>query len=164
MWLEVRDAASPRFSDADMPWIEDNPNGAEINGAQDSAQLDGVIAHHRKLIRLRRERDIVAFGETVPFLEDSPIIMAYEHRLGDEWVVVVGNFTGETQELDLPEGVERAGGALSSFRMPGTACRLLCVWPPTRASRRWSADLRERLASWGRLAEVWLSRPRPSFP
>ena len=112
MWLEVRDAASPGFSDADMPWIEDHPNGAEINVAQDSAQPDGVIAHHRKLIRLRRERDILAFGETVPFLEDSPTIIAYERRFGDECLVVVGNFAGETQELDLPEGAERAGVGL----------------------------------------------------
>ena len=97
-----------------MPWIEDHPNGAEINVAQDSAQPDGVIAHHRKLIRLRRERDIVAFGETVPFLEDSPTIIAYERRFGDEWVVVVGNFAGETQELDLPEGAERGGCLVAS--------------------------------------------------
>ncbi|NDW59512.1 hypothetical protein G0P98_23760 [Yangia sp. PrR004] len=52
------------------------------------------------------------FGETEPLLEDSASVMAYQRRLGTERLVVLGNFSPETQYLVLPEGVEGAGRAL----------------------------------------------------
>ena len=73
--------------------IEVNANASEINVEQDSAQPDGILAHYRKLVALRRERDIVAFGETESFLANSPSVMAYQRRLGAQRLVVLGNFT-----------------------------------------------------------------------
>ena len=91
------------------PWIEVNPNASEINVERDSAQPDGILAHYRKLVGLRKECDIVAFGETEPFLEDSPTVMAYQRRLGEQRLVVLGNFTRQPQHVALPDGIDEAG-------------------------------------------------------
>ena len=94
------------------PWIEVNPNASEINVERDSAQPDGILAHYRKLVGLRKECDIVAFGETEPFLEDSPTVMAYQRRLGEQRLVVLGNFTRQPQDVALPDGIDGAGVCL----------------------------------------------------
>lgn len=94
------------------PWIEVNPNAASINVEQDMQDPGSIFAHYRRLVRLRRELDIVSFGKTEPLLEGSPSVMAYQRQLGDERLVVLGNFTAQAQDVALPDGVPGMGRAL----------------------------------------------------
>ena len=100
------------------PWIEVNPNCAEINVAQDRADPESVSAHYRKLIALRREHAIIAFGRTEPLLEDDPRIFAYRRLLGSQALVVVGNFADETCDVELPKAVCGAGTCLIASHAP----------------------------------------------
>ena len=94
------------------PWIEVNPNATEINVAEDRADPDSVLAHYRKLIGLRRDHAIIAFGTTEPVLPKDPHIFAYRRVLGSEMLFVVANFTGETRQVLLPEAPGVDGIAL----------------------------------------------------
>ncbi len=95
------------------PWIEVNPNHESINVAADRADPDGVFAHYRRLIALRRESRTVSHGRFVPSLEDHPQVLAYSrHHQGDR-IVVVANWSGEAVALDIPEGLAVRGECLS---------------------------------------------------
>ncbi|SNY93262.1 oligo-1,6-glucosidase [Cohaesibacter sp. ES.047] len=97
---------------AGTPWIEMNPNADEINVEQDMAHPKSILAHYRKLVELRLNLDVIAFGQTKPLLEDDPSIMAYLRELDDQRVLVVANFTAETQSVMLPADVRGLGKCL----------------------------------------------------
>ncbi|NDV49311.1 alpha-glucosidase [Salipiger sp. PrR003] len=84
------------------PWIEVNSNADQINVAQDRSDPESIFAHYRHLVRLRRELDVIAFGETEPLLPDSSAIMAFQRRLGSARVLVLANFTANRQAVCLP--------------------------------------------------------------
>jgi oligo-1,6-glucosidase len=87
------------------PWIGVNPNYREINVAAALADEDSILAHYRRLIGLRRDMELVRTGRYTPLLEDHPSVMAYTRTLGDERLVVIGNFTAAPVSVDVPNSV-----------------------------------------------------------
>ncbi len=105
------------FTEAE-PWIEVNPNRVHINAAADRADPDGIFAHYRRLIALRRDLDIVCFGRTIPFLVDHPAIFAYTRELDGARLSVVVNFGSDRVAVDLPEGLAAEGRCLIATHAP----------------------------------------------
>jgi glycosidase len=84
------------------PWLEVNANHKEINAEDALRDEDSIFHYYRKLIRLRKEHDIIVYGGYEPILDDHPEIFAYKRKLGDETLVVIANFYGNEPELVLP--------------------------------------------------------------
>ncbi|KAA8608889.1 oligo-1,6-glucosidase [Salipiger aestuarii] len=103
------------------PWIEANPNFAQVNVERDMAHPDSIFAHYRRLIALRKDSDLVTFGHTVQRFDDDPDILAFERRLGEERLLVIANFTARPQERALPDD------------LTGPASCLLCTHAPYNA-------------------------------
>ncbi|OIU68687.1 glycoside hydrolase family 13 protein [Rossellomorea aquimaris] len=95
------------------PWLEVNANHKEINAEDALRDEDSIFHYYRKLIRLRKEHDIIVYGGYEPILDDHPEIFAYKRKLGDETLVVAANFYGNEPELELPSDFD------------GTSCELL---------------------------------------
>ena len=91
------------------PWIEVNDNYRTVNIAAERAREDGILAHYRALVGLRRDRDIVAFGRFEAAAEDHPQVVAYQRRFRDERLVVVANMTGEDVRFDAPHSLHISG-------------------------------------------------------
>lgn len=87
------------------PWIEANPNFATINVEASLGDDASIFAHYRRLIALRRELPIIVEGRYAPLLEDHPAVMAYTRTLGDQRLLVVGNFTATTVAIEVPASV-----------------------------------------------------------
>ncbi len=100
------------------PWTAINPNHVAINVAADRADPDGVWAHYRELVTLRREAPVVAFGRFEPFAEADPAVVAYARKLGDRQISVVANFFGEEASFDVPEGLAGEGACLCCTHGP----------------------------------------------
>jgi oligo-1,6-glucosidase len=90
------------------PWIPVNENFAEINAEAAVADPDSVFHHYRRLIALRHTEPVVAHGEFTMLLPDDERVYAFTRRLGDDELLVLGNFSGE----DAPVELENAGGEL----------------------------------------------------
>jgi oligo-1,6-glucosidase len=90
------------------PWIEVNPNYVEINAAAARADDNSVFHHYRRLIELRHTSDVVVAGDFTMVLADHPHVYAFTRALGDETLLVLGNFSAATQRLD---GLEEWAGA-----------------------------------------------------
>ncbi|SDE49941.1 glycoside hydrolase family 13 protein [Limimaricola pyoseonensis] len=118
--MQWTDGPQAGFTDG-RPWIEVNPNHAEINVARDRADPDGVFAHYRALAALRRELAVVRHGTYRPHLQDHPQVMAYERWLDDERIVMVANFSGRPAEFDLPAALQVAGRCVSASLAPRTS-------------------------------------------
>lgn len=86
------------------PWIMVNPNYKEINAREQMVRADSVFNYYKKLIRLRRENEIIVYGSYDLLLPDDPELYVYIRTLGDEKLLVICNFYGNTREFELPEG------------------------------------------------------------
>ena len=86
------------------PWIMVNPNYKEINAREQMVRADSVFNYYKKLIRLRKENEIIVYGSYDLLLPDEPELYVYTRTLGDEKLLVICNFYGNTREFELPEG------------------------------------------------------------
>jgi oligo-1,6-glucosidase len=84
------------------PWIPVNPNHVEINAEAARADPDSVFHHYRRLIELRHTEPVVAHGDFTMLLDDDPRVYAYTRALDGVELLVLGNFTGDVVEVELP--------------------------------------------------------------
>ena len=94
------------------PWIEVNPNYSQINVAADAADPNGVLAHYRRLIALRREMLLIVHGRYTPYAQDDPAVFAYTRTWEGARLSVIANFTGRDVAFDVPDGLEAEGECL----------------------------------------------------
>ncbi|MFV9510602.1 alpha,alpha-phosphotrehalase [Tepidibacillus sp. LV47] len=93
------------------PWIPVAPNYQKINVAQALKDPDSIFYHYKKLIQLRKEYDIIAYGDYQLILEDDPQIFAYIRRYQNEALLVINNFYGKETIFALPEEIKLEGNA-----------------------------------------------------
>ena len=79
------------FTDGE-PWIEVNKNCDRINAEAELADPDSIFHFYRKLIKMRKEYDVIACGSFEPLAERHPQVFAYRRRDGEEELLLVSNF------------------------------------------------------------------------
>ncbi|PZX16208.1 oligo-1,6-glucosidase [Palleronia aestuarii] len=94
------------------PWIEINANADAINVAADRADPDGIFETYRRLVALRREKPVVAFGRFALHAADYPSVFAYTRMLDGTRLAVIASFSAEPVEFDVPEEMSGAGTSL----------------------------------------------------
>jgi oligo-1,6-glucosidase len=92
------------------PWLEVNPNHAEINAEAAVADPDSVFHHYRRLIELRHTEPAVVHGDFTPLAPDDEHVYAFTRRHAGTELLVLGNFSGGTVTADVP--AEWAGAEL----------------------------------------------------
>jgi trehalose-6-phosphate hydrolase len=92
------------------PWIPVAKNYKEINAEAAVKDEDSVFYHYQKLNKIRKELDVLTYGDFELILEDHPEIFAY-FRNGEngEKLLVVNNFYGKETQFTLPGGIALDG-------------------------------------------------------
>lgn len=103
---------------AGTPWIMVNPNYKEINAEEQMNRPDSVFHYYQKLIRLRKEREIVVYGSYDLLLPESEEIYAYTRTLGDEKLLTVCNFTDHEVRYEVPEEFRGGDCLISNYDAP----------------------------------------------
>lgn len=85
------------------PWIAANPNYKEVNVAQAMADPDSIFHYYKKLIKLRKENDVIVYGTYDLLLGDHEQIYAYTRKLKKEKLLVILNFSDHRPVFKLPE-------------------------------------------------------------
>ena len=113
------------------PWIMVNPNYKEINAKDQLERADSVFHYYQKLIRLRKEQEVIVYGTYDLLLPDSKEIYAYTRTLGEEKLLVVCNFYEPEVSFELPE--EFAGGTCLISNYPGVSLKAEMTLRPYEA-------------------------------
>ena len=100
--MQWDDSAQAGFTDGES-WIKVNPNYKEINAAQQLEDPNSIFHYYQKLIRLRKEKDIIVYGEFEPIYRDDEQIFAYIRRQKQEKLLTVCNFSDKNAEMEIPE-------------------------------------------------------------
>ena len=62
-----------------------------------------ILYYYKKLIKLRRESDVIKYGDYKLILEEHPEIFAYTRSWNDDNILVICNFYGNTINVFLGE-------------------------------------------------------------
>ncbi|WP_304618972.1 alpha,alpha-phosphotrehalase [Salipaludibacillus sp. CUR1] len=89
-----------------QPWIPVASNYPEINAENALKDDDSIFFHYKKLIQLRKDMDIITYGDYQLILEDDDRLFAYVRHYGDEKLVVINHFYDGEAEFNAPENLD----------------------------------------------------------
>ncbi|WP_461245962.1 glycoside hydrolase family 13 protein [Treponema sp. R6D11] len=100
--MQWNTSANAGFSSG-KPWIMVNPNYIEINVEKQMRRKDSVFAYYQNLIQLRKQLDIITFGNYELLLPDDPDLYVYTRNYQNEALLVVCNFSPKGKIFPLPQ-------------------------------------------------------------
>lgn len=107
------------------PWIKVNPNYKKINAKEQLSRENSIFHYYQKLIRLRKEKEIIVYGAYDLLLPDDRDIYAYTRTLGEEKLLVVCNFSDKEIAFDLPREFEESHVLISNYEEPKVEKKLI---------------------------------------
>ncbi|MBY0215561.1 alpha-glucosidase [Paenibacillus illinoisensis] len=96
------------------PWIKVNPNYTDIHAQDNLNNPESIFHHYRNLIQLRKEHEVIVYGDYELVFPDDPEVFAYTRTLNGTKVLVVCNFKGNMVELSLQEHLAETNQLLIS--------------------------------------------------
>jgi len=93
------------FSDG-TPWISVNPNYEEINVENALKDRNSIFYYYQKLIKLRKEYEIIVYGDLLLLYEDDENIVSYIRTYKDKRLLVILNFFEEEIEFKLTNEIK----------------------------------------------------------
>ncbi|MCA9765972.1 MAG: alpha-glucosidase [Carnobacterium sp.] len=88
------------------PWLALNPNYLKINVLQDQQSKNSIFTYYKKLIQLRKENELVVYGEYKELLPDDKQLYVYERSYnGETWLIVLNFYKKEAVYKDSQERI-----------------------------------------------------------
>ncbi|RDY26924.1 alpha-glucosidase [Romboutsia weinsteinii] len=91
------------------PWIKVNPNYVDINVENNLKDSDSVFNHYKQLISIRKENDVVVYGDFKLLDRNHKSIFAYIRELNNERLFIVANFYVNNEEFILGKDIKFEG-------------------------------------------------------
>lgn len=111
------------------PWIPVNPNYTEINAKEQLGRRDSVFHYYKELIRLRKEHEIIVYGQYELLAPESEEVFAYKRSLNGQELLVICNFTEKEIAFEAPlpedEKAEKAGVLITNCGRTGLERKML---------------------------------------
>lgn len=85
------------------PWIPVSSEYKRINVEQALKDEDSIFYHYQKLIRLRKDYEVISNGSIKFILEENNKVLSYVRNLGDATVLVINNFYGESTKVEISD-------------------------------------------------------------
>lgn len=96
------------------PWIKVNPNYKHIHAEESLNNPESIFHYYRKLIQLRKDHEVIVYGDYELIFPENPDVFAYTRTLNGTTILVVCNFQGYPTELPLQEQLTGAHQLLIS--------------------------------------------------
>lgn len=92
--MQWNDSVNAGFSPG-KPWIKVNPNYLHINAEEQQDRQDSIFNYYKKLIELRKQYEVIRYGDYELLMPEDKQIFAYTRTYGDTRIRVICNFTKE---------------------------------------------------------------------
>ncbi len=99
--MQWNDEKNAGFSVAE-PWIGLPENYKRVNVKTEEKEEDSILAFYKELIRLRKEKPVIADGRIEFLCREDEDILAYRRYLGEEELIVFCNFRGKEVRINEP--------------------------------------------------------------
>ncbi|ERN51481.1 alpha,alpha-phosphotrehalase [Alkalihalophilus marmarensis] len=114
------------------PWIGVSDNYKQINAENAVADPSSIFYHYKNLIQLRKEYDVITYGNYKLILEDDDQIFAYVREYEGELLLVVNNFYGKEASVKLDsiiEGYDQSKLLISNYDDSSEVSELTALRP-----------------------------------
>ncbi|MCA0989780.1 alpha,alpha-phosphotrehalase [Pseudalkalibacillus hwajinpoensis] len=91
------------------PWIPVAKNYETINVEETLKERNSVFEHYQQLISLRKNVDLITYGDYELLLDEDPQLFAYVRNGENEKLLVINNFYETEATFELPSHVEVDG-------------------------------------------------------
>jgi len=110
------------FTTADEAWFHINSNYKQINVEEAENDPDSILNFYRKLIKFRKENDIVIYGSYKEHYKNSKSLYTYSRHLDSQKMLVVCSFEDKAVSFKAPEGFDLSEAELMihNYRTCGT--------------------------------------------
>ena len=112
--MQWNDSVNGGFTTAE-PWIGVNSNYKSINAESQLKEEDSIFNYYKKLVALRKEYDIIAYGDIKPMDEMNTSVFAYERNYNQENLIVICNFYGEELKLECDRELDNYTILISNY-------------------------------------------------
>ncbi len=106
-WTSGKNAG---FTTADKPWFYINKNYTEVNVADAEKDPNSILNYYRKLLKFRKENEIVIYGDFKEHYHDSDKLYVYERNYEGKKLLVVCSFSDKIERFKAPKGFDLAKG------------------------------------------------------
>lgn len=108
-WTDGKNAG---FTTADEAWFNINPNYKEVNVEAAEKDENSLLNYYRKLIKFRKENEIVIYGDFKQYYKLSGKLFVYERNYEGKKLLVINSFSDDPVKFKAPEGIDLAKGEL----------------------------------------------------
>lgn len=92
------------------PWFYINPNYKEVNAEKELSDPNSLLNFYKKLIRFRKENEIVLKGDYKEYYANSKNLYVYERTYNNQRMLVICSFTEKGVAFEAPEGYDLSKG------------------------------------------------------
>lgn len=92
------------------PWFYINPNYKEVNAENEMSDPNSLLNFYKKLIRFRKENEIVLKGDYKEYYANSKDLYVYERTYNNQRMLVICSFTEKGVAFEAPEGYDLSKG------------------------------------------------------
>jgi oligo-1,6-glucosidase len=85
------------------PWLPVNENHKDINVISENNNPNSILNHFKKMVKLRKEHEILIYGDYELLAAENPDIYAFTRTLNNAKVLVLLNFTNHDSSIELTE-------------------------------------------------------------
>ena len=106
------------------PWIQTADNYTEINVKNSLEDKDSIFYYYQKIIQLRKNYDVIAYGDIKPLLREDKRVFAYERNYKGQKLIVICNFYPTTYEIELPYDLSNYKCILNNYKNEAKAKKI----------------------------------------
>ncbi|MCR5824977.1 MAG: alpha-glucosidase C-terminal domain-containing protein, partial [Oscillospiraceae bacterium] len=110
------------------PWLPVNPNHTTINAAEQMSRPDSVFHYYQKLIRLRREMDVIVYGHYELLEPEHPELFVYVRTWENERLLTVCNWAEHEVDYAIPEAFLNGACLIANYPDPKPERGVLRPW------------------------------------
>lgn len=85
------------------PWLAIHPNHQAVNVEVQESDPNSVLHHFRQLTHLRRQNEVLVYGDYRAIQPQHEDVYAYERASGNQKLLIVLNFSAKETEIELSE-------------------------------------------------------------
>lgn len=100
------------FTTAEKPWFWINENYKEVNVEANEKDENSLLNYYRKLLKFRKENEIVIYGDFKLHYRSSKQLFVYERNYEGKRMLVVNSFVEQPVNFTAPAGFDLSKGKL----------------------------------------------------
>lgn len=106
------------------PWIQTADNYTKINVKNSLEDKDSIFYYYQELIQLRKNYDVIAYGDIKPLLREDKRVFAYERNYKGQKLIVICNFYPTTYKIELPYDLSNYKCILNNYKNEAKAKKI----------------------------------------